>query len=868
MKKIYSLLLVGCLMIAFTSTQLLAQVPNNGFENWTAGMTYDIPTDWETPNASISGIPGNTTFVAFEESDSVYAGSKALKLMSQDLTIITTTIQVPGFATLGDVNLNMSTYSFDISGGVPVTGAPQKLTGYYNYTPVNNDHCLFELLLYNYDVVNNVIIDTVGVGYFTSNQATAGWQYFEANVTYTASIVPNYMNINILSSDHNNIQAGSKLYVDELNLDFGTTSGTNILSFTLPQQTGPATIDPVAHTVDISVASGTALTALVPTISVATGSTVSPASGVAQDFTNSVTYTVADGSGATQAWVVSVSVAAEPELFISEYIEGSSNNKGMEIYNPKSSAVDLDDYVILQASNANGWQYVHAFPAGAVLNAQDVWVMITDQVDVALFAASGADEVLGFPSLCHFNGNDARAIAKIVGSDTIIVDQFGDPDVDPGNGWSVAGVAEATKEHTLQRKSTVTTGNTDWAASFGTDATNSEWIVLAQNDFSGLGMHGAGGNIPPVISQVVLLPDPVTPTDTVVISANVADPDGGTVTQVTLAWGLDGVSFPNNLPLSVVFSVYSSLPNAIPAQPAGTDIYYRFEAIDNDNDTSVLIQYYTVESPAVNVSIYDIQGQTATSPYEGQSVITTGIVTALLPGTYPGYFIQDGDGAWNGLYVFDSNTPAIGDEITIEGEIVEYYDLTEIKNLSSYTVNSSGNTLPNPALLTTNEINDEAYESVFVRVENAECTNDDAGYGMWEVNDGTGATLVHNNDSYTFTPTLGTHYNVQGALNYSYSEWKIEIRMADDVTLYNGIEQVEDSELTLYPNPVSSTLSISAEKQYVKVAVYDILGNEIMGVVPSSTRIELDVRGFVPGVYFIKLEGVDGIIATKRFVKK
>ncbi len=180
-----------------------------------------------------------------------------------------------------------------------------------------------------------------------------------------------------------------------------------------------------------------------------------------------------------------------PDLFFSEYIEGSSNNKALEIYNPTGATVDLANYRILQSVNGGGWQYTHTFPAGATLDAKDVWVICTTQTDVALFDTSKADEVLAYPSVTHHNGDDARAIVKITGTDTLWLDIVGNATNDPGDGWPVAGVANGTKDHTLVRKETVTAGNTDWAASFGTNADDSEWIVYDMNTFSYLGSHTA-----------------------------------------------------------------------------------------------------------------------------------------------------------------------------------------------------------------------------------------------------------------------------------------------------------------------------------------------------------------------------------------
>ena len=61
---------------------------------------------------------------------------------------------------------------------------------------------------------------------------------------------------------------------------------------------------------------------------------------------------------------------------------------------------------------------------------------------------------------------------------------------DPGSGWEVCGESNATKDHTLVRKSSVTAGNAgNWDVSAGTNADDCEWIVLDQNDWSNLGFH-------------------------------------------------------------------------------------------------------------------------------------------------------------------------------------------------------------------------------------------------------------------------------------------------------------------------------------------------------------------------------------------
>jgi hypothetical protein len=99
---------------------------------------------------------------------------------------------------------------------------------------------------------------------------------------------------------------------------FGTVSEeTDIYTFTMPEETGPATIDITNHTVDIEVVHGTNLTSLTPTFTLSTGATSVPASGTASDYSSEVTITVtAEDGTTTQDWKVNVSEAPNDETDI------------------------------------------------------------------------------------------------------------------------------------------------------------------------------------------------------------------------------------------------------------------------------------------------------------------------------------------------------------------------------------------------------------------------------------------------------------------------------------------------------------------------------------------------------------------------
>jgi hypothetical protein len=180
-------------------------------------------------------------------------------------------------------------------------------------------------------------------------------------------------------------------------------------------------------------------------------------------------------------------------LFFSGYAEGSSNNKFLEIYNPTDVAISLDGYAYPSVANAptvpGEYEWWNEFDAGASIAPGDVYVIAHGSADPAILAE--ADETHNFLS----NGDDGYMLVMGTQDDFIQIDAIGDWNGDPGSGWDVAGVSAGTKDHSLIRKSDITSGNGgDWTASAGTNADDSEWIVLDQNDWTGLGSHDFTGS--------------------------------------------------------------------------------------------------------------------------------------------------------------------------------------------------------------------------------------------------------------------------------------------------------------------------------------------------------------------------------------
>jgi len=125
------------------------------------------------------------------------------------------------------------------------------------------------------------------------------------------------------------------------------------------------------------------------------------------------------------------------DIFISEYVEGWSNNKAIELYNPTDAAIDLSDYRLERYSNgATTAQDNQKVDLSGTLNANSVVVVVLDKQDPdgVDYEAPVWDELAEAADLwvcpvyeenntMYFNGNDAMVLRKI--STNSPIDIFG-----------------------------------------------------------------------------------------------------------------------------------------------------------------------------------------------------------------------------------------------------------------------------------------------------------------------------------------------------------------------------------------------------------------------------------------------------------
>ncbi len=81
-------------------------------------------------------------------------------------------------------------------------------------------------------------------------------------------------------------------------------------------------------------------------------------------------------------------------------------------------------------------------------------------------------------------------------------------------------------------------------------------------------------------------------------------------------------------------------------------------------------------------------------------------------------------------------------------------------------------------------------------------------------------------------------------------------------------QQVQNSEITIYPNPFTNqtTISFSNEIKNATISVIDVMGNEVKSINFSGTPLILEKGDLTSGIYFVKIISNKKVIATKKIV--
>ncbi|HEV7374688.1 MAG TPA: Ig-like domain-containing protein [Pyrinomonadaceae bacterium] len=288
------------------------------------------------------------------------------------------------------------------------------------------------------------------------------------------------------------------------------------------------------------------------------------------------------------ASIVPTAEAATSDLFFSEYIEGSSNNKALEIYNGTGAAINL------AAAGYKVEFYSNGSPTTTASNTFALVGTIANNSTFVLAPTNANATILGVANQTSgnawFNGNDAVVLKK----GTTILDVIGQIGNNPGTEWGTG--LTSTADNTIRRKSTICAGDADGSNAFDPSI---EWDGFATDTFNGLGAHSATcGSATPTPTPT---PTPANPTATG--SANPANVLQGSTTLLTV-----NVS-PGTLPTSTSYVVTGNL-SAI-----GGSSTQPFS--DNGNNTFVfnatVAANTTTGAKALPISVTDDQGRPASA---------------------------------------------------------------------------------------------------------------------------------------------------------------------------------------------------------------------------------------------------------------
>ena len=515
-------------------------------------------------------------------------------------------------------------------------------------------------------------------------------------------------------------------------------------------------------------------------------------------------------------------------LFISEYAEGTSYNKYIEIYNGTGSSVDLSDYDIWKITNGGNWPEYSLSLTGTLAN-NEVYIICSSNSNVSATILNAAD-TLWFSA--SWNGDDAVGLVK----NGVLIDAVGNG-VDPGVAWDVAGVVEATRDYTLIRKCSVTHGDTNWIASAGVDSLTSQWLVYPQDYWIDIDQHSIcqliygctdlfacnydslatindSSCVYPVIWQQAF---PICDGDSIIVGNSVYNTAGNYTDTLTSSNGCDSIVYTNiSITPPSIWQQAFSICNG-DSIIVGSSIYY-LSGTYTDNLSTI----YGCDSTVYTILAVNnaTDSQQSLTLCEGDSLVVGSSIY------------------YNAGNYFDTLTSVTGCDSII------FSDLGFYQSPSLFIQTS-----PDPPEICLGET---------ILLEGS------AGFSYyWWDNGSTGSSLVDD-------PTLDTWY-LLSAKDSNDCVVKKDIWVFVDSCITSLNEISVNIDLKVYPNPASDKVSILLstkidEMQFVEVV--NTLG-EIVNeyIIYSNFPLTIDVAVFTAGTYVVHLKDNKGrTIQTKRLI--
>ncbi len=319
---------------------------------------------------------------------------------------------------------------------------------------------------------------------------------------------------------------------------------------------------------------------------------------------------------AASSWFGATAAEAAPatDLIFSEYVEGSSNNKYIELYNGTGADVDLSLYSVELYSNG-GTSANNVQPLSGTLAAGKTLVIANSQASLAVTPDLTS-------SVTNFNGDDVLVLKKA----GTVVDSIG----------QIGSTAKFGTDVTLVRKASVTTGDVDPNDAFDRAL---QWDVFAKDDVSHLGSHTMGGGDP--VDPEPTDPEPTDPADECDLPATAIGAVQGTADAAAMA----------GKTVTIQGTVVGDF------QSGGFNGYFLQDAGDDNPATSDGIFVYDSSKLSGDVAAGDVVRLTGkVSDFKGMTQLTPSVKavecgTAELPAATVIDFPNTGFEAYEGMLV-------------------------------------------------------------------------------------------------------------------------------------------------------------------------------------------------------------------------
>ncbi len=367
-----------------------------------------------------------------------------------------------------------------------------------------------------------------------------------------------------------------------------------------------------------------------------------------------------------------------------------------------------------------------------------------------------------------------------------------------------------------------------------------------------------------------------------------------TVNDTTIA-----LEYEQDNPNFVLDSISSSLNVNFTGYKVDDNVVYLYtdKAIEFDNVPDTITDALNQTSAVFYAGIAPIDMlNTANANHldNGITLTAQGYVTAN--DNYNQIWIQDDTLPKHGILVYDPNKKLpdmveVGDLVTVAGTRSEYKGETEIafgilvnKNdnvtspITPTTV--SGSTIgfaPGTTEQTEDDSTIEPYEGLLIQVQNAMFLSGPTSYYEYIASDDGGTTnfVVDDDIDYHYQSydTISFHgiYNITGVLTYGYGFYRLNPLQKG----YNGLEYVRSAgvndvsvaNLSVYPNPVTNELNITADNNIKKVEIYNAVGQAVKSINISGRRASIGVADLKPGVYMVRVYTNKGISTSKIIMR-